>query len=186
MKRAKKKSFVSYSLFLSYANVSLTATIYWERLSEVSIIWPLGRVEGCCAIERRSCSSAAWARKMTSSMLCVRPDCCVPARCARWSSGLISTERMICGVTVITMSLWLRVWLGAENSRPRIGSIPITGIVARLSPLLSCLTQATTAVIPSWTLEIVVSERLVNEGVSVESAPEASTLLDSSFIFTCT
>ena len=76
---------------------------------------------------------------------------------------------MICGVKVMTMSLWPRVWLGAENRRPRIGSIPITGIVARLSPLLSCLTLATTAVIPSWTLEIVVSERLVNEGVSVDS-----------------
>src|SRR5262245_9421345 len=93
---------------------------------------------------------------------------------------------MMRGVTVIRMSLWLRVWLGAENRRPRIGSIPTTGIVARLSPLLSCLTQATTAVIPSCTREIVVSERLVNEGLSVESVPEASTLLDSSFIFTCT
>ena len=79
---------------------------------------------------------------------------------------MISAVRIMCGVTVMIRSLTSLVCFGVDKKRPRIGTMPMIGIVARESPLFSCVTPATIAVWPSWILATVVSWRLVNVGVS--------------------
>src|ERR1051325_11078010 len=89
----------------------------------------------------------------------------------------------MCGVTVITTSLWRSVVLGVAKNRPSIGISPMIGIPRTLLDSMFWLTPAIRVVWPSFMRATELIVRWLKIGVSESGL---STEDDSIFILLCT